>query len=108
MTGETAPVAEGMTLLERLGSARGYFPKPAKSTSADMAATKAALSRFDFKYREGSGYVGGFIGTEAAKKACLEPQIEQWVEGIHALARIALHYPQTVYAGLSKSFQAEW
>ena len=26
----------------------------------------------------------------------------------HVLARIALHYPQTAYAGLSKSLQAEW
>jgi hypothetical protein len=24
------------------------------------------------------------------------------------LARIAIHYPQTAYAGLSKSLQAEW
>jgi hypothetical protein len=75
-----------------------------------MAAAKAALSRcrFDFRYQEGARYVGGSIGTEDAKKAWLELQNAQWVEGIHALARIALHYPQTAYAGLSKSLQAEW
>jgi hypothetical protein len=46
ITGETAPVAEGMTLLERLGSTRGYFPEPAKSiiicTQADMAARQGS------------------------------------------------------------------
>ena len=74
-----------------------------------MAAAKATLGRFDFRYQESVRYVKGFIGTEqAAKKAWLQPQIEAWVEGIKALARIALHYPQTAYAGLSKSLQAEW
>ena len=107
VSGKTGPVAEGMILLEQLGPARRYFPEPAKSilicSPADMAAAKAALSRFDFRYQEGARYVDSFIGTEAAKKAWLEPQIEQWVEGIHALARIALHYPQTMYAGPSHS-----
>ena len=88
--------------------ARGYFPEPAKSilicSPADMAAAKAALSRFDFRYQEGAHYVDGFIGTEDAKKAWLESQIALC---IHALARIALHYPQTAYARLSKSLQAE-
>jgi hypothetical protein len=101
-----------MSLLERLGPARGYFPEPAKSIlicpPADMAAAKAALSRFDFRYQEGARYVGGFIGTKDSKEAWLAPQIATWVEGIHALARIATNYPQTAYAGLSKSLQAEW
>jgi hypothetical protein len=67
-----------------------------------------AASRFDFRYQEGARYIGGFIGTEEAKEAWLAPQIATWVEGIHALARIGTHYPQTAYAGLSKSLQAEW
>ena len=112
MAGETGPVAEGMSLLERLGPARGYYPEPAKSIiicpPADMAAAKAVLSRFDFRYQEGARYVGGFIGTEDSKEAWLAPQIATWVEGIHALAQIAKNYPQTAYAGLTKSLQAEW
>ena len=86
MAGETGPVVEGMSLLERLGPACGYFPEPAKSIlicpPADMAAAKAALSRFDFRYQEGARYVGGFIGTEDSKEAWLAPQIATWVEGI--------------------------
>jgi hypothetical protein len=89
-----------------------HFPEPAKSIlicpPADMAAAKAALSRFDFRYQDGARYVGGFIGTEEAKEAWPALQIATWVEGIHALARISNHYPQTAYAGLSKSLQAEW
>jgi len=112
MAGETGPVAEGMSLRERLRPAREYFPEPAKSilicSPADMAAAKAALSRFDFRYQDGACYVGGFIGMEDATEAWLAPQIAQWVESIHALARISVYYPQTVYAGLSKSLQAEW
>ena len=73
-----------------------------------MAAAKAALGQFDFRYQEGARYIGGFIGTEEAKTAWLQPRIDAWVERIKALARIALHYPQTAYAGLSKLLQAEW
>jgi hypothetical protein len=112
MAGEMGPVAKGMSLLERLGPACGYFPDPAKSIlicpTADMAAAKAVLSRFDFRYQEGAHYVGSFIGTEDAKEAWLAPQITKWVEGIHALAHIAIHYPQSEYARLSKSLQAAW
>ena len=101
-----------MTLLERLGPARGYYPEPAKSiiiyNPANMAAAKTALDRFDFRYQEGARYVGGFIGTAAAQKAWLAPKIDEWVEGIKALALIARNYPQAAYAGLSKSLQAEW
>ena len=31
IAGKTGPVAKAMTLLERLGPARGYYPEPAKS-----------------------------------------------------------------------------
>ena len=31
MAGKTGPVAEAMTLLERLGPARGYYPEPEKA-----------------------------------------------------------------------------
>ena len=41
MSGEMTQVVEAMTLLERLGPARGYYPEPAKSiiicTPVDMA-----------------------------------------------------------------------
>jgi predicted DNA-binding transcriptional regulator AlpA len=42
-------------------------------------AAKAALCRFDFQYRDGFRYVGGFIGLDEARKAWLELQIQQWV-----------------------------
>ena len=55
-----------MTYLEIWGPARGYFPEPAKSTIIcapnHQAAAREALRLFDFQYRDGFRYVGGFIG----------------------------------------------
>jgi hypothetical protein len=66
------------------------------------------LAEFNFDFRDGSRYVGGFIGTDEAKREWLEPQIQQWVAGIETLSRVAKRYPQTAYAGLVKSLQTEW
>jgi hypothetical protein len=38
----------------------------------------------------------------------LDPTVKKWVTGIETLARIAVRAPQTAYAGLVSSLQAEW
>ena len=38
----------------------------------------------------------------------MAPQLETWKKGVKTLARIAKRYPQTAYAGLTKSLQTEW
>jgi len=42
------------------------------------------------------------------KAQWLQPQIQQWVKGVERLAQVAPRYPQTAYAGLTKSLQLEW
>ena len=34
--------------------------------------------------------------------------VSKWVEGVEKLAKVAQRYPQAVYAGPVKCFQAEW
>ncbi len=38
----------------------------------------------------------------------LEPMVKKWVTEIETLVRIAVRFPQTAYAGLVSSLQAEW
>jgi hypothetical protein len=62
-----------MRLLEVEGPARGgYFPEPAKSIlnsdRALLAAAQEELSEFHFKRYAGYHYIGGFVGTEEARR----------------------------------------
>ena len=63
---------------------------------------------FNFKFRTSSRYIGVYIGTKVAKEAWLELQIREWVEGVKLLAGAAKKYPQSSFAGLTKSLQTEW
>lgn len=101
-----------MKLLMKWGPARGYFPEPAKSIvvvdDTQRERCQVLLREFDFRYTDGHRYVGGYIGSDKARSDWIDPQIQQWVKGIKALAKVARRYPQTAYAGLQKSLQSEW
>jgi hypothetical protein len=93
-------IAQNMRLLKEGGPAHGYYSKPFKSifvpsSPEAMDQCQWWLAEFNFDFRDGSRYVGGFIGTDEAKREWLEPKIQQWVAGIETLSPIAKPYPQT-------------
>ncbi|KAI2506095.1 hypothetical protein MHU86_8326 [Fragilaria crotonensis] len=112
MAGPVDGIAEAQRLLLDLGPRRGYFPEPDKSILIVPLATPppalVPLAEFNFRHEEGHRYLGGFVGSGAAEAAWVDPQVQQWIEGVHSLAAAARRYPQTAYAGLSQSLQAEW
>jgi len=112
MAGPVRSIAKAMRLLAEQGPARGYYPEPAKSIflcrPQDDDAARRILAEFAFRHLDGHRYVGGFIGTAARRDEWLAPQIQQWVSGVHQLAKVARRYPQTAYAGLVRSLQTEW
>ena len=114
MSGPCSHVATAMRLLEKIGPQRGYYPEPAKSIvvcpgdAKHEEAAKQWLGGFDFQYCTGHRYVGGFIGSKAAKDKWLDDKIQDWVYGVERLSMAARKYPQTAYAGLCKSLQSEW
>ena len=112
MAGKTKDIRPAMQLLMRLGPQRGYYPEPDKSICISMdAATPNAmteLAEFQFQQLDGHRYLGGFVGTPQARDSWLDPQIQQWVQGVEALSKVARRYPQTAYAGLARSLQSEW
>jgi hypothetical protein len=113
MVGPVKGIAQLMQLLEEYGPTRGYYPEPSKSIFVPSPPEakddcQRRLAEFKFEFQDGSRYVGGFIGSDDAKREWLEPQIQKWVAGIETLSPIVKRYPQTAYAGLVKSLQTEW
>ncbi len=45
---------------------------------------------------------------EAMLERWLDPMVKKWVTGNETLARIAVRFPQTAYAGLVSSLQSKW
>jgi hypothetical protein len=110
--GKVSEVAAVTRLLMQRGPTRGYFLNTAKSVvvckPTDQAEVEAALSRFNFTYCEGTRYLGGFVGSKSSREKWLAPKIQRWIRGVTRLSTIAKRYPQTAYAGLTKSLQSEW
>jgi hypothetical protein len=92
----------------------GYFPKPAKlyhiCPKEEEAEARAAFEEagLHVNFCCGERYIGGFVGSEAMLERWLDPKVKKWVAEVEILARIALRFPQTAYAGLASSLQAEW
>eukprot|EP00804_Cyclotella_cryptica_P030400 CCRYP_008488-RD/>CCRYP_008488-RD protein AED:0.23 eAED:0.23 QI:0/-1/0/1/-1/1/1/0/262 len=56
----------------------------------------------------GQRYVGGFVGSSKMQGQWLQPMVQKWVSGVERLAKVAMRYPQSAYAGLVNCLQAEW
>ncbi len=114
MMGTSKRIARVFQLLMEKGPSVGYFPEPAMSyhicPKEEEAEARAAFKEagIEVNFCRGKRYVGGFVGLEAMLKSWLDPMVKKWVTGIETLARIAVRFPQTPYAGLVSSLQAEW
>ena len=93
----------------------GYHPSPSKSWCICSAAAEppsrdafAALGLDAVKWCRGHRYVGGFVGSAALRDRWVEPQVAKWVEGVEALAKVAVRFPQAAYTGFAHCLQAEW
>ena len=92
----------------------GYYPKVEKSIKicplGDQLHLKAMFHAADLKvkWRHGHRYVGGHVGLMAMLSRFFEPKTANWIHAVKVLARIAVKYPQSVYAGLTMLLQAEW
>jgi len=110
--GTTAEIAAAMRTILEKGPTRGYYPEPSKSilicNSAVRNTVQAELQNFGFQYKTGYRHVGGYLGSTEARDAWIQPQVQQWCKGVERLAQVALRFPQTAFAGLTKSLQLEW
>ena len=51
--------------------------------------------------------MGGFVGYAALRDRWIKPQVAKWVDGVKALAKVAVRFPQAAYAGFTHCLQAE-
>ena len=92
----------------------GYYPEVEKSIAiyplGNQPCLKAMFLAADLKvkWRRGHRYVGGHVGLMAMLSRYAEPKVANWVHTVEVLARIEVKYPQSAYAGLTMSLQAEW
>ena len=112
--GRASQVASLFNRLCAKGPSVGYFPAPAKSWAICPKRVegnaKAILDAagLPVKWSRGQRYVGGFIGSSRMQERWLQPMVQKWVGGVERLAKVALRYPQSAYAGLVNCLQAEW
>lgn len=112
--GHVEDCAEFLQYLTQEGPTYGYFPEPEKSYFVckleDEHAAKTSFHHRGLKvnFCRGKRYVGGFLGSEADRAEYVKEKIEAWADGVVILSSIAKRFPQTAYAGLTISLQAEW
>ncbi len=113
MMGASKKIARVFQLLMEKGPSMGYFPEPVKlyhiCPKEEEAEARAAFEEagIEVNFCQGKCYVGGFVGSEAMLEHWLDPMVKKWLTGIETLARIAVRFPQTAYAGLVSSLQAK-
>ena len=98
--------------LQELGPVWGYFPEPSKSElivpEKILAKATEDFQDLGFHVLTGTRFLGGFVGSPAAQYTWLESKVLAWTEAVNILSDIARYHPQTAYAGLQRSLQAEW
>ena len=112
MAGPITGIRDAQRLLLEWGPQRGYYPEPEKSILIsplhNSPESLDPVAEFNFSLRLGHRYVGGYVGSAAEEADWIDPQIQQWVEGVQRLSKVAKRFPQTAYAGLARSLQSEW
>jgi hypothetical protein len=112
LAGSFSKVGQAYSIVKAHGPDRGYYPEDEKSVcvcrASLQAEARAALQDFPFTYVEGHRYLGSFAGSTATRDTWLDPKIQQWVASVEKFAQLALRFPQSAYAGLTKSLQMQW
>jgi hypothetical protein len=103
---EFARIRAMLERLLELGPGYGYHPESSKSI---VVVVRHNLERGKVYFSDltGSRYLGGFVGEDEDRDEWLESKIATWVDIIKQLSTVAVPYPQSEYAVIQKSVQAE-
>ncbi len=98
--------------LKELGPQYGYFPEASKSIlvvrESNLEAAEKFFSSQQFRVTTGERYLGGYIGAREDQDEWVDGKTTDWTKAVRELAKVAVRYPQSAYAGLQKSLQQEW
>jgi hypothetical protein len=98
--------------LKEIGPLYGYYPEASKSILVvrpqNLEAAKEHFASQQFRITTGERYLGGYIGAREDQDAWIEGKATSWTAAVKELAKVAVRFPQSAYAGLQKSLQQEW
>ena len=106
-------LVEWLSSLTENGPKYGYYPEPSKSYLVfhPNFAEKAhqLFDRFGIRIIEDRRYLGGFIGSEESKiRFTFKKKVQEWLDCLGELSKVAEEEPQAVLVGLTRSLQCEW
>ena len=112
--GEAEANAGCLDFLVKHGPKYGYFAEPSKSCYIckveDEPVARQAFERLglEMNFSCGERYLGGFIGSGASKELWLGDMVAKWAMAVETLAKVAVKFPQSAYAGFTFCLQNEW
>ena len=56
----------------------------------------------------GHRYLGGFVGCADSEKQFITKKVNDWIDAVSKLAKIANDFPQAAYSGMQRSLQQDW
>ena len=99
-------------LLEK-GPAYGYFPKPSK-TWLIVKEEKLEEAKRIFKdtgvkiTSDGMRHLGAAIGSKTFKDSYVHEKIQEWIDSVERLAKIAITEPQAAFSAFTERLQSRW
>ena len=105
-------LVEWLSSLTENGPKYGYYPEPSKSylvVHPNFAEkTHQLFNRFGIRIVEGRRYLGGFIGSDEGKIRFTFKKIQEWLDCLGELSKVAEKESQAALVGLTRSLQSEW
>ena len=101
-----------MSSLTEKGPKYGYYPEPSKIYLVVhpnfVEKAHQLFDRFGIRIVEGSRYMGGFIGSDEGKIRFTLKKVQEWLDCLGELSKVAEKEPQAALVGLTRSLQCEW
>ena len=97
--------------LQTSGPLFGYFPKASKTW---LIVKPGNLERAQTMFPginitdQGYKYLGSYIGSEAGQVQYVNGQVNEWIDDVNALAKIAKSEPQLAYAAYVYGMSKRW
>ena len=121
--GKVKAIREWWTRLNLIGPPVGYLPNPPKTivvvkndfydeTLSAFKGTGVHVTkdgpRSDDPSEEGHRYLGGALGTESFQRHYVEKKVEQWVQQLERLCKVAMQEPQLAYTAFTVCLSKRW
>ena len=97
--------------IQQTGPLFGYFPKTAKTwlivKPGNLERAKKMFPNINVT-DQGYKYLGSYIGTEEGQDRFVNEQVNEWIDDVNALAKIAKSEPQLAYAAYVYGMSKRW